>query len=42
MQVMGIDSRFDRAYAKAQIAAGQRIPLKGTVFVSVRDADKVS
>ena len=39
-EVMGIDQRFDRAYAKAQIAAGQKMPLKGTVFVSVRDSDK--
>ena len=39
-EVMGLDVAFDRAYAKAQIAAGQRIPLRGTVFVSVRDADK--
>lgn len=39
-EVMGLDVAFDRAYAKAQIAAGQRIPLAGTVFISVRDADK--
>jgi carbamoyl-phosphate synthase large subunit len=39
-EVMGIDSRFDVAYAKAQIAAGQKMPTSGTVFVSVRDADK--
>ncbi|CAD7695811.1 unnamed protein product [Ostreobium quekettii] len=36
-EVMGIDMEFDRAYAKAQIAAGQRLPLSGTVFVSMRD-----
>jgi carbamoyl-phosphate synthase large subunit len=39
-EVMGIDMSFDVAYAKAQIAAGQKMPLAGTVFVSVRDADK--
>ena len=39
-EVMGIDATFDVAYAKAQIAAGQKMPLSGTVFMSVRDADK--
>ncbi len=39
-EVMGIDADFPMAYAKAQMAAGQRLPLSGTVFISVRDADK--
>jgi carbamoyl-phosphate synthase large subunit len=39
-EVMGIDSSFSVAYAKAQIAAGQKMPLHGTVFISMRDADK--
>jgi carbamoyl-phosphate synthase large subunit len=39
-EVMGIDSTFERAFAKSQIAAGLTLPLKGTVFVSVRDSDK--
>lgn len=39
-EVMGIDADFYTAYAKAQLAAGQRLPLKGTVFVSVNDRDK--
>jgi carbamoyl-phosphate synthase large subunit len=39
-EVMGIDCDFGRAYAKSQIAAGQNLPLKGTVFVSVKDRDK--
>ncbi|MDB5300906.1 MAG: carB, partial [Phycisphaerales bacterium] len=39
-EVMGIDSDFPMAYAKAQIAAGTVLPTKGTVFISVRDADK--
>jgi carbamoyl-phosphate synthase large subunit len=39
-EVMGIDKDFTVAYCKAQIAAGQRIPTSGTVFVSVRDFDK--
>jgi carbamoyl-phosphate synthase large subunit len=41
-EVMGIDGTFIFAYAKAQIAAGQKMPLTGTVFVSVRDADKAA
>jgi carbamoyl-phosphate synthase large subunit len=39
-EVMGIDTDFGRAFAKSQLAAGQRLPTEGTVFVSVRDADK--
>jgi len=39
-EVMGIDDDFGRAYMKSQLAAGQNLPLKGTVFVSVRDKDK--
>jgi carbamoyl-phosphate synthase large subunit len=39
-EVMGIDSDFGRAFAKSQLAAGQFLPTEGTVFVSVKDADK--
>ncbi len=39
-EVMGIDSTFGMAYAKSQIAAGQNLPKKGSVFISVRDDDK--
>jgi carbamoyl-phosphate synthase large subunit len=39
-EVMGIDVSFERAFAKSQIAAGLTLPDKGTVFLSVRDADK--
>ena len=39
-EVMGIDSRFDRAYAKSQLGAGMRLPAEGTVFISVKDRDK--
>jgi carbamoyl-phosphate synthase large subunit len=39
-EVMGIDADFSRAYIKSQIAAGQRLPKKGNVFISVRDKDK--
>jgi carbamoyl-phosphate synthase large subunit len=39
-EVMGLDSSFDRAFAKSQLGAGVRLPEQGTVFLSVRDADK--
>ena len=39
-EVMGIDASFGVAFAKAQIAAGTRLPLEGIVFLSVQDADK--
>jgi carbamoyl-phosphate synthase large subunit len=41
-EVMGISSTFAGAFAKAQLAAGQRLPLSGTVFMSVNDHDKRS
>jgi carbamoyl-phosphate synthase large subunit len=40
-EVMGIDVDFGRAFAKSQLAAAQLLPTRGTVFVSVKDADKV-
>jgi carbamoyl-phosphate synthase large subunit len=39
-EVMGIGPDFGSAYAKAQLGAGQNLPLTGTVFVSVIDNDK--
>ncbi len=39
-EVMGLDSSFERAFAKAQLGAGVKLPLAGTVFLSVKDADK--
>jgi carbamoyl-phosphate synthase large subunit len=39
-EVMGIDREFGPAYAKAQIAAGNPLPLSGTVLISLRDEDK--
>src|SRR5574337_23352 len=39
-EVMGIDRSFEVAFAKSQLGAGSAPPTKGTVFVSVRDADK--
>ncbi len=41
-EVMGIDMDFGQAFAKASLAAGQRLPLSGSVFVSMSDRDKVS
>ncbi len=41
-EVMGIDENFPLAFAKAQIAAGTVLPTKGTVYISVRNADKGS
>ncbi|HDQ25224.1 MAG TPA: carbamoyl-phosphate synthase large subunit [bacterium] len=41
-EVMGIDDDFGRAFYKAQASAGNRIPLGGTVFVSVKNKDKRS
>ncbi len=39
-EVMGVADNFGEAFAKAQIAAGQNLPVKGTVFLSVNDHDK--
>ncbi|MBU2790254.1 carbamoyl-phosphate synthase large subunit [Acidithiobacillus caldus] len=39
-EVMGIGRSFGEAFLKAQIAAGEHFPRSGTVFLSVRDADK--
>jgi carbamoyl-phosphate synthase large subunit len=39
-EVMGVAATFGEAFAKAQLAAGQKLPRKGTIFVSVNDHDK--
>jgi carbamoyl-phosphate synthase large subunit len=39
-EVMGVADNFGEAFAKAQIAAGQMLPLQGTIFLSVNDHDK--
>ncbi|MBC7825474.1 MAG: carbamoyl-phosphate synthase large subunit, partial [Candidatus Parcubacteria bacterium] len=41
-EVMGIDTDFGKAFAKAELAASQRLPLKGTVFVSMSDREKAA
>ncbi|MCE5259550.1 MAG: carbamoyl-phosphate synthase large subunit [Chloroflexi bacterium] len=39
-EVMGMDESFGMAYAKAQMAAGNSLPTRGTVFLSVNNHDK--
>jgi carbamoyl-phosphate synthase large subunit len=39
-EVMGIDSSFPMAFAKAHVAAGNKLPLSGQVFISVNNYDK--
>ena len=39
-EVMGIDATFGLAFAKSQIAAGDRLPEGGSVFLSVSNRDK--
>jgi carbamoyl-phosphate synthase large subunit len=39
-EVMGTSTSFGQAFAKAQLAAGQKLPRMGTVFLSLNDRDK--
>jgi carbamoyl-phosphate synthase large subunit len=39
-EVMGISDDFGRAFAKAELAAGHRLPVSGRVFLSLADKDK--
>ena len=39
-EVMGFDDDFGMAFAKSQTSAGNNLPQKGSVFISVRDKDK--
>ena len=41
-EVMGIDATFGAAYGKAEAGAGVRLPVKGSVFISVANRDKRS
>jgi carbamoyl-phosphate synthase large subunit len=41
-EVMGLDTNFARAFAKAQLGAGVSLPRCGTAFISVRDSDKTA
>jgi len=39
-EVMGMDHVFGMAFAKSQLAAGQRLPRQGNVFISLKNKDK--
>jgi carbamoyl-phosphate synthase large subunit len=39
-EVMGLGDSFDEAFAKAALAAGEKLPTEGTAFISVREVDK--
>ncbi len=39
-EVMGIDRSFPAAFAKAQVAVGNILPIKGNAFLSLKNADK--
>jgi carbamoyl-phosphate synthase large subunit len=39
-EVMGIDREFGKAFAKAQLGAGVKLPTSGKVFISVKESDK--
>jgi len=39
-EVMGVGSSFPEAFAKAALATGDRLPVEGTIFMSVADAEK--
>ncbi|WP_072377780.1 carbamoyl-phosphate synthase large subunit [Hyphomicrobium sp. NDB2Meth4] len=39
-EVMGIDRDFAMAFLKSQLGSGQVLPMRGTVFISVKDTDK--
>ena len=41
-EVMGVAPTFGEAFAKAQLAAGQRLPRKGTIFLSINDREKLA
>ena len=41
-EVMGLDTSFEGAHAKSQLAAGIELPRRGTAFLSVKDSDKVA
>ncbi|MFC3057802.1 carbamoyl-phosphate synthase large subunit [Paenirhodobacter populi] len=39
-EVMGWDRNFPRAFLKAQLGAGTKLPEEGRVFLSIKDSDK--
>ncbi len=40
-EVMGLDTDFGVAFAKSQLGGGTKVPQSGTVFVSLKDGDKI-
>ena len=40
-EVMGFDSKFHRAFYKAQLGVGTELPTTGKVFLSIKDDDKI-
>lgn len=41
-EVMGIDRNFGLSFFKAELAAGNSLPLKGKIFISIREEDKLA
>ena len=41
-EVMGFDSKFHRAFYKAQLGAGIELPISGKIFLSIKEEDKGS
>ncbi len=41
-EVMGVGRSFGEAFGRAELAAGEALPVAGRVFLSVRDADKAA
>jgi len=41
-EVMGIDTTFEAAFAKAELGAGIHLPRQGGVFISLREGDKAA
>lgn len=39
-EVMGIDNDFGLAFGKSQTSSGNRVPLSGKIFISLKDKDK--
>ena len=39
-EVMGVGDEFGEAFGKASLGAGEKLPTKGSVFISVRESDK--
>ena len=40
-EVIGLDTNLGSAYAKAELGAGNTVPIKGSIFISVNDIDKM-